>query len=200
VSLWSLVGMIAVSGVVVNDNLVLVDYINRNREKGIALLESIREAGAARFRPIILTSLTTFGGLTPLMLETSLQAKFLVPMAVSLAFGVMFATVISLILVPATYYILNDIQGFLRQLSARVRMKDRPMVSATLNVDDLDDIGQTDAQKNHWHVGLDEAYEEGYKDGLAGVISRKAPYELEVIAASWEAGWDDGNEEYKQKQ
>jgi len=199
VSLWSLVGMIAVSGVVVNDNLVLVDYINRNREKGIALLESIREAGSARFRPIILTSLTTFGGLTPLMLETSLQAKFLVPMAVSLAFGVMFATVISLVLVPATYYILNDIETYLQRFMMRMRIKGRPMVSATINVDELDDSGQSTAQKNHWHVGLDEAYEQGYQDGLAGVKTRKAPYELEVIAASWEAGWDDGSEEYQQK-
>jgi len=117
ISLLSLSGMIAVAGVVVNDNLVLVDYINRKREAGIELSLAIREAGAARFRPIILTSLTTFAGLTPLMLERSVQAQFLIPMAVSLAFGVMFATVVSLLLVPASYYILEDLKcklGFYR--------------------------------------------------------------------------------------
>jgi len=110
ISLLSLSGMIAVAGVVVNDNLVLVDYINRKREAGIELTQAIRDAGAARFRPIVLTSLTTFAGLTPLMLERSVQAQFLIPMAVSLAFGVMFATVVSLLLVPASYYILEDIK------------------------------------------------------------------------------------------
>ncbi len=110
VSLLSLSGMIAVAGVVVNDNLVLVDYINRKREAGVELGAAIREAGAARFRPIILTSLTTFAGLTPLMLERSVQAQFLIPMAVSLAFGVMFATIVSLLLVPASYFILEDIK------------------------------------------------------------------------------------------
>ena len=108
VSLLSLTGMIAVAGVVVNDNLVLVDYINRKRNSDIPLAKAIREAGAARFRPILLTSLTTFAGLTPLMLEKSVQAQFLIPMAVSLAFGVMFATVVSLVLVPALYFILED--------------------------------------------------------------------------------------------
>jgi len=112
ISLLSLSGMIAVAGVVVNDNLVLVDYINRKREAGVELSKAIREAGAARFRPIILTSLTTFAGLTPLMLERSVQAQFLIPMAVSLAFGVMFATVVSLLLVPASYYILEDVKAY----------------------------------------------------------------------------------------
>jgi len=114
VSLLSLSGMIAVAGVVVNDNLVLVDYINRKRAAGVEMSAAIREAGAARFRPIILTSLTTFAGLTPLMLERSVQAQFLIPMAVSLAFGVMFATVVSLLLVPASYYILEDVKKYLR--------------------------------------------------------------------------------------
>jgi len=110
ISLLSLSGMIAVAGVVVNDNLVLVDYINRKRDEGIELSLAIREAGAARFRPIVLTSLTTFAGLTPLMLERSVQAQFLIPMAVSLAFGVMFATIVSLLLVPASYYVLEDLK------------------------------------------------------------------------------------------
>ncbi|MCW8933786.1 MAG: efflux RND transporter permease subunit [Gammaproteobacteria bacterium] len=113
ISLLSLSGMIAVAGVVVNDNLVLVDYINRKREAGVELTRAIRDAGAARFRPTVLTSLTTFAGLTPLMMERSVQAQFLIPMAVSLAFGVMFATVVSLLLVPASYYILEDIKRHL---------------------------------------------------------------------------------------
>ncbi len=110
ISLLSLSGMIAVAGVVVNDNLVLVDYINRKREAGVDTITAICEAGAARFRPIVLTSLTTFAGLTPLMLERSVQAQFLIPMAVSLAFGVLFATVVSLLLVPTSYYILEDVK------------------------------------------------------------------------------------------
>lgn len=108
ISLLSLSGMIAVAGVVVNDNLVLVDYINRNCNAGKSVARAIRDAGVARFRPIILTSITTFAGLTPLMLERSVQAQFLIPMAVSMAFGVMFATVVSLLLVPAVYFILED--------------------------------------------------------------------------------------------
>jgi multidrug efflux pump subunit AcrB len=90
----------------------MVDYVNRKRGIGLSEMESARQAGFARFRPILLTSLTTFAGLTPLLLEKSLQAKFLVPMAVSLGFGVIFATVITLILVPAMYLILEDIRTF----------------------------------------------------------------------------------------
>ncbi len=116
ISLLSLSGMIAVAGVVVNDNLVLVDYINRKIEQGVPLAKAIREAGVARFRPIILTSLTTFAGLSPLMAERSFQAKFLIPMAVSLGFGVMFATLVSLILVPASYFILEDMRQKLSRL------------------------------------------------------------------------------------
>ena len=104
----SLCGLIALSGVVVNDNLVLVDFINRRRREGVSLDVAIHTAGATRLRPILLTSLTTFAGLTPLLLEKSMQAKFMVPMAVSLGFGILFATFISLILVPVIYRILED--------------------------------------------------------------------------------------------
>ena len=110
VTLWSLIGIVAVSGVVVNDNLILVDRINQGLRQGALLTEAIREAGIKRFRPIMLTSVTTFFGLLPLMYEQSMQAQFLVPMAVSLAFGVLFATVVSLLLVPVLYYILYDLQ------------------------------------------------------------------------------------------
>jgi multidrug efflux pump subunit AcrB len=107
-SMFSLIGVVALSGVVVNDSLVLVDYVNRRRRDGLALATAIREAGSARFRAILLTSATTFAGLTPLMTETNVQAQMLIPMAISLAFGVVFATVITLVLVPATYLILED--------------------------------------------------------------------------------------------
>jgi multidrug efflux pump subunit AcrB len=118
-TILSMFGIVALSGVVVNDNLVLVVYINRQREQGLSLLEAVRKAGVARFRPILLTSLTTFVGLVPLILEKSVQAQFLVPMAISLAFGVMFATAISLILVPAGYLILEDLKSGLANLLGR---------------------------------------------------------------------------------
>ena len=113
VTILSGFGVVALTGVVVNDSLVMVDYVNRKRGIGLSEMESARQAGLARFRPILLTSLTTFAGLTPLLLEKSLQAKFLVPMGISLGVGVIFATVITLILVPAMYLILEDIRTFL---------------------------------------------------------------------------------------
>ena len=107
-SILSFLGIVALTGVVVNDSLVLVDYVNRLRRKGRSLMEAVWEGGVARFRPILLTSITTFVGLVPILLETSLQAQFLIPMATSLAFGVLFATGITLILVPICYLILED--------------------------------------------------------------------------------------------
>ncbi|MEM7230548.1 MAG: efflux RND transporter permease subunit [Planctomycetota bacterium] len=106
----SIFGIVALTGVVVNDSLVMVDFINRRYRDTGKLSEAIRSSGEARFRPILLTSLTTFAGLTPLLLEKSLQAKFLVPMALSLGFGVLFATVVTLILVPVGYYVLEDLR------------------------------------------------------------------------------------------
>jgi len=113
-SMFSLIGLVALSGVVVNDSLVLVDYVNRRRAQGAKLGQALVDAGVARFRAIMLTSLTTFAGLTPLLLETSVQARMLIPMGVSLAFGVVFATSITLLLVPAYYLILEDGLGMLR--------------------------------------------------------------------------------------
>jgi len=112
ISLLSIMGMLALAGVVVNDSLVLVDWINRRRREGVAVSEAVRTAGVARFRPILLTSLTTFFGLAPLLLEKSTQAQFLVPMAVSLGFGILYATLLSLILVPAGYMVLEDVKGW----------------------------------------------------------------------------------------
>ncbi|MEX1224740.1 MAG: efflux RND transporter permease subunit [Pirellulales bacterium] len=109
-SLVSLMGVIALSGVVVNDSLIMIDFANRRRDKHSAL-EAIAQAGVRRFRPILLTTLTTFGGLMPLILETSLQAQYIIPMAISLGFGIVFATAIILVLVPCLYLILEDIHG-----------------------------------------------------------------------------------------
>ena len=109
-TMLSIFGIIALTGVVVNDSLVMVDFINRSYRGGTPLEQALREAGQARFRPIMLTSLTTFVGLSPLLLEKSIQAQFLIPMAVSLAFGVLFATGITLLLVPTLYRILEDLR------------------------------------------------------------------------------------------
>nr|VFJ54697.1 MAG: Multidrug efflux pump subunit AcrB [Candidatus Kentron sp. DK] len=110
-SMMSLMGLLALAGVVVNDSLVLVDYINRRRREGIAIPEAVRIAGVARFRPILLTSLTTFAGLMPLIFEDSIQAQYLIPMAVSLGFGILYATLLTLFLVPIGYTLLADLQG-----------------------------------------------------------------------------------------
>lgn len=110
-SIISMMGIVALSGVVVNDSLVLVDAANRRRSEGASHFSAIHWAGGRRFRPIMLTSLTTFLGLAPMIFETSVQARFLIPMAVSLGYGILFATVIVLVLVPAFYLIIEDIRG-----------------------------------------------------------------------------------------
>ncbi len=109
-SIVSSMGLVALAGVVVNDSLVLIDAANRYRLEGLDAHDAIWRAGVRRFRPILLTSLTTFFGLTPMILEKSVQARFLVPMAISLGFGVLFATFIILLLVPALYLILEDLR------------------------------------------------------------------------------------------
>ena len=129
-SMLSMCGVVALSGVVVNDSLVLVSFINKRRaEGGMPLHQAVIEAGVGRFRPILLTSLTTAAGVTPLMLEQSMQAKFLIPMAVALAYGVLFATVITLALVPAIYLILEDFRNFFRWLWFTPEKADDPAIS-----------------------------------------------------------------------
>ncbi len=115
-SMMSMMGVVALSGVVVNDSLILIVAINDNRAKGMPLMDAIVAGGHRRFRPILLTSLTTFFGLMPMLLETEVQAQFLAPMAVSLGFGVMAATGITLIIVPSVYHILQDIKGTVHRL------------------------------------------------------------------------------------
>ncbi len=109
ISMMSVMGLIALSGVVVNDSLILVDYVNRAVAGGGDRHQAVVEAGVRRFRAIILTSMTTFFGLAPILMETSVQAQMIVPMAISLAFGILFATVITLLLVPCLYIILEDL-------------------------------------------------------------------------------------------
>lgn len=113
-SLISVMGIVALAGVVINGSLIMVDYANRKRAE-ISPFDAIHQAGIRRFRPIVLTTLTTFGGLTPIILETSRQAAYLIPMAISLGFGIVFGTAIILVLVPCLYMMLEDI----RSLAAR---------------------------------------------------------------------------------
>ena len=114
-SVISVMGIVALSGVVVNDSLVLVDAINKLRAAGQPLEEAVLNGGVRRFRPILLTSLTTFFGLAPMMFETSVQARFLIPMALSLGYGVLFATFVILLFVPVMYLVIEDGRGLLRR-------------------------------------------------------------------------------------
>ncbi|MEP1447861.1 MAG: efflux RND transporter permease subunit [Paraglaciecola sp.] len=114
-SMLSLFGLIAAAGVVINDSLVMTDFVNQRRKQGVALLSAVTEAGCARFRAITLTSITTFVGVLPIMFETSTQAKIVIPMAVALGFAVLYATIVTLVLVPCLYMILEDLKaGFVR--------------------------------------------------------------------------------------
>jgi multidrug efflux pump subunit AcrB len=114
----SIMGFIAASGVVVNSSLVLVHNLNARRDEGESPLDAVIHAAVTRCRPIVLTSMTTFAGLLPLMFNESVQAQFLIPMAVSLAFGVMFATVVTLLVVPSSYMIFDDIDRLRQRLSS----------------------------------------------------------------------------------
>jgi multidrug efflux pump subunit AcrB len=115
-SIISIFGLIALSGIVVNDSLVLIVTANRLREEGLSAREALVQAGVRRFRAIMLTSLTTFFGLMPIIFETSNQARFLIPMAISLGFGVLFVTFLVLLLTPAIYMMLEDILALARRL------------------------------------------------------------------------------------
>ena len=129
-SIMSYMGMLALCGVVVNDSLVLVDYVNKRRTEGTPLFSAVRIAGVARFRAVILTSLTTFFGLMPLIFESSTQAQFLIPMAVSLGFGILFATVVTLILIPINYLVLEDIKRLFGVKDSRFTQSKVPAVAA----------------------------------------------------------------------
>lgn len=121
ISMFSLMGILATAGVVVNDNLVLIDRVNHLREKGVSLKNALLQGAQDRFRPIILTSLTTFIGLMPIMAEPSIQAKFLKPMVISLAFGVALATVVTLIFTPILYLVLDALKNRVLALLTNIK-------------------------------------------------------------------------------
>ena len=119
----SMFGIVALSGVVVNDSLILIDFANRRRDGGLPYPDAIHSAGIQRFRPILLTTVTTFGGLAPMIFETSRQARFLIPMALSLGFGILFATVITLVIVPSLYLMADDVGRVFTSLSGVSRRR-----------------------------------------------------------------------------
>ncbi|MDM8544727.1 efflux RND transporter permease subunit [Desulfococcaceae bacterium HSG9] len=121
-SMMSIFGLVALAGVVVNDAIVLIERVNENIAMGLPFIDSIKKGGARRFRAIFLTSLSTVGGLTPLILETDMQARFLIPMALSIAGGVAFATVLTLLLIPSLLVILNDLRRLARRFKHGVWM------------------------------------------------------------------------------
>jgi multidrug efflux pump subunit AcrB len=114
ISMFSMFGLIALAGVVVNDSLILVDFINKARLKGVALRDAVISSGTARFRAIVLTSFTTAAGLLPIILEDDRQSQAIIPTAISIGYGIVFATIITLFLIPALYMLQED-------ASARVR-------------------------------------------------------------------------------
>ena len=130
-SMMSTFGLIAAAGVVINDSLVMTDFVNQRRAQGFALREAVAEAGCARFRAITLTSITTFAGVLPIMFEKSLQAAFVIPMAVALGFAVLYATLVTLILVPCLYMILLDLGAPYNKVKNRLRRKKVVTSSAT---------------------------------------------------------------------
>jgi multidrug efflux pump subunit AcrB len=116
-TMFSLIGLVALTGIVVNDSLILLTFINRRRKEGMEPYQAVIDAGSGRLRAILLTSITTILGLAPLLSETSFQARFLIPMGISIAAGLAFATVLTLIGVPSLYMILVDVQ----RLFGRIR-------------------------------------------------------------------------------
>ncbi|MBU2453887.1 MAG: efflux RND transporter permease subunit, partial [Proteobacteria bacterium] len=111
ITMISIFGIVALSGIVVNDSLIIIDFINSNVREGKKVFDAVIESGQNRFRPVLLTSVTTVAGLFPLLLETSFQAQFLIPMAVSISFGLIAATILTLVFVPSLYVVIQDITG-----------------------------------------------------------------------------------------
>lgn len=134
-SIMSYMGMLALCGVVVNDSLVLVDYVNKRRIDGKPLFDAVRIAGVARFRAVILTSLTTFFGLVPLIFESSTQAQFLIPMAVSLGFGILFATLVTLIMIPVNYLLFEDLKKLFGYKDSRFVREPKSTVATQARLD-----------------------------------------------------------------
>ncbi|WP_328185881.1 efflux RND transporter permease subunit [Marinobacter sp. OP 3.4] len=164
-TLWSIIGVVAVSGVVINDNLVLIDHANYLRARFDSQREALLEALAGRIRPIMLTTLTTSLAVAPLAFETSPQAAFLVPMAISLGFGVLFASLTTIFMVPAMIMTAEDAVRLMRRLRARRHQ-----------------VSERDSVEEAYQVGLQAA------DSDPGTN----PYHNDVLRASWEAGVSDG--------
>jgi multidrug efflux pump subunit AcrB len=132
----SVFGIIALTGVVVNDSLVLIVTTNRFREEGYDPEKAIQDAAVRRLRPIMLTSLTTFFGLAPMIFETSLQARFIIPMAISLGFGILFTTLVILFIVPAVYLILEDVERLIANVFHIDIVRPEDIASSEENVED----------------------------------------------------------------
>lgn len=164
-TLWSIIGVVAVSGVVINDNLVLIDHANYLRSRYETLSEALLEALAGRVRPIMLTTLTTSLAVAPLAFETSPQAAFLVPMAISLGFGVLFASLTTIFMVPAMIMTADDVVRLMNRMRA---------------------IRHTVSERD----SVEEAYQVGLRAADSG--RHENPYENDVLRASWEAGVSDG--------
>jgi multidrug efflux pump subunit AcrB len=123
-TIMSLIGLVALTGIVVNDSLILVDFINRRRGEGAGIFEAIIDGGRQRLRAIMLTSITTVAGLAPLLMEESFQARFLIPMGISIAAGVAFATVLTLVAVPSLYMIVEDFKKALDRVRSAVGLSE----------------------------------------------------------------------------
>jgi multidrug efflux pump subunit AcrB len=134
ISMFSLFGLIALAGVVVNDSLIMVDFINKARDEGSNIKDAVIQSGTLRFRAIVLTSLTTAMGLMPIMFEKSVQAQYVTPMAISMSFGIIFATVITLFLIPALYMLLNDWGYQWRRIMLLLRGKEAEYNALTKSV------------------------------------------------------------------
>jgi multidrug efflux pump subunit AcrB len=144
-SYLSVFGILALAGVVVNDSLVMVDFINQKKRAGEDIFEAVIQSGTRRFRPILLTSLTTFVGLVPLIFDPSLQAQLLIPMATSLAFGILFATGITLFLIPSAYLAAEDLVGLLGRAWAWYK---RPFRSAESDLPPSSAVGEAGQESN----------------------------------------------------
>jgi multidrug efflux pump subunit AcrB len=126
ISMFSIFGLIALAGVVVNDSLIMIDFVNKARIKGVAIRQAVIESGTARFRAIVLTSFTTAAGLMPILLETSSQAQFVIPTAISISFGIIFATIITLFLIPSLYMLQEDFFARARQIKRWILREPHP--------------------------------------------------------------------------
>ncbi|GAB5381408.1 MAG: efflux RND transporter permease subunit [Aliiglaciecola sp.] len=135
ISMMSTFGLIAAAGVVINDSLLMTDYVNQRRKEGYHVKEAVLDAGCARFRAITLTSITTFAGVLPIMFETSLQARFVIPMAIALGFSVLYATIVTLILVPSMYLIIEDIKRPFRWLINKVKNRNSASLPVSVSID-----------------------------------------------------------------